>query len=182
MGKEKIEEARWQVLAVILALAKKFEEAQANFHEVFGEAVPYEIKLARIEDIKSLKLWLTNYIEWLVDYEASKLGEKETDTIKKAKHYISSYYENPDLSLGEVAEYVGLNEKYFTSKFSKETGESFMNYLIGLRMQKAKELLKTTTFKIYEIAEMVGYRNVESFNRVFKKYYGISPLQYRKTM
>lgn len=49
-------------------------------------------------------------------------------------------------------------------------------------MQKAKELLKTTTFKIYEIAEMVGYRNVESFNRVFKKYYGISPLQYRKTM
>lgn len=182
MGKEKIEEARWQVLAVILALAKKFEEAQANFHEVFGEAVPYEIKLARIEDIKSLKLWLTNYIEWLVDYEASKLGEKETDTIKKAKHYISSYYENPDLSLGEVAEYVGLNEKYFTSKFSKETGESFMNYLTGLRMQKAKELLKTTTFKIYEIAEMVGYRNVESFNRVFKKYYGISPLQYRKTM
>ena len=57
-----------------------------------------------------------------------------------------------------------------------------MNYLTGLRMQKAKELLKTTTFKIYEISEMVGYRNVESFNRVFKKYYEISPLQYRKTM
>lgn len=181
-GKETMEEARWQVLAVILALAKKFEEAQANFHEVFGEAVPYEIKLARIQDIKSLKLWMTNYIEWLIDYEAGKLGEKETDTISKAKHYISSYYENADLSLGQVAEYVGLNEKYFTSKFSKETGESFMNYLTGLRMQKAKELLKTTTFKIYEIAEMVGYRNVESFNRVFKKYYGISPLQYRKTM
>lgn len=61
-----------------------------------------------------------------------------------------------------------LNGKYFTNRFTKETGEIFSSYLTGLRMQKAKELLKTTTFRIYEISEMVGYHSVEHFNRTFK--------------
>ena len=81
-----------------------------------------------------------------------------------------------------MAEYVGLNEKYFTNRFTKEAGENFSSYLTGLRLQKAKELLKTTSFKIYEIAGMAGYRNVEHFNRTFKKHIGITPAQFRKTM
>ena len=79
-----------------------------------------------------------------------------------------------------MAEYVGLSEKYFTTKFTKECGETFLAYLTGLRVQKAKELIKTTTFKMYEIGEMVGYNNPEHFNRIFKKAVGMSPAQYRK--
>ncbi|MGN0335193.1 MAG: helix-turn-helix domain-containing protein [Lachnospiraceae bacterium] len=74
-----------------------------------------------------------------------------------------------------------LNEKYFTNKFTKEAGETFSDYLTGLRMQKAKELLRTTGFKVYEVAEMSGYKNVSHFNRMFKKVTGISPVQYRKS-
>ena len=116
-----------------------------------------------------------------MDYSVEKLYIKENDIILKAKRYIGNHYENSDLTLKEVADYVELNEKYFTSKFSKETGETFISYLTSLRIEKAKDLLKTTNFKIYEIAEMVGYRNVENFNRVFKKNTGTSPAQYRKT-
>lgn len=122
------------------------------------------------------------YQLFCMDYSASKLNVAETDVIIKAKRYLADNYEDTGLSLSKVAEYVGLNEKYFTNRFSKETGETFSSYLTGLRMQKAKELLKTTSFRIYEIAEMTGYNNVEHFNRMFKKLNGVSPAQYRKTM
>lgn len=133
-------------------------------------------------EIRSLKLWLTNYFAWIMDYSASKLNVTETDVIVKAKRYMADNYEDAELSLSKVAEYVELNEKYFTNRFTRETGETFSSYLTALRMQKAKELLKTTTFKVYEISEMVGYHNVEHFNRMFKKLNDITPAQYRKTM
>lgn len=181
LNKASLREGQLHVLGLILEIAKKFYSNHANFYEIFGEQYNYYEKLERIEDIRSLKLWLTNYIDWIIDYSVEKLYIKENDIILKAKRYIGNHYENSDLTLKEVADYVELNEKYFTSKFSKETGETFISYLTSLRIEKAKDLLKTTNFKIYEIAEMVGYRNVENFNRVFKKNTGTSPAQYRKT-
>lgn len=170
------------VLAVILAIGNRFSSDNANFSDVFGQQYNYLNKIARIEDNRNLKLWLTNYFAWIMDYSASKLNVAETDVIIKAKHYIADHYEDSELTLIKVAEYVGLNEKYFTNRFTKEAGETFSSYLTALRMQKAKELLKTTTFKVYEISEMVGYHNVEHFNRMFKKMNEVTPAIYRKTM
>lgn len=182
LNKASLKEGQLHVLGLILAIAKKFYTNHANFYDIFGEQYNYFEKVERIEDIRSLKLWLTNYIDWIIDYSVEKLHIKENDIIVKAKRYINNHYANSMLSLKEVADYVELNEKYFTSKFSKETGETFINYLTSLRIEKAKDLLMTTNFKIYEIAEMVGYRNVENFNRVFKKNIGTSPAQYRKVV
>lgn len=171
-----------RVCAAILAIGSKFSEDNSNFSEVFGKQYDYIEKFRHIEDVRSLKIWLTNYFAWIMDYSASKLKVSETDMVVKAKRYIADHYEDTDISLSQVAEHVGLNEKYFTNRFTKEAGENFSSYLTGLRMQKARELLKTTSFKVYEIAEMTGYHNVEHFNRMFKKINGISPAQYRKTM
>lgn len=168
--------------AVVLAIGNRFSEDNSNFTEVFGKQYDYVGKFRHIEDIRSLKIWLTNYFAWIMDYSASKLKVSETDMVVRAKRYIAAHYEEAELTLGKVAEYVGLNEKYFTNRFTKEAGENFSSYLTGLRMQKARELLKTTSFKVYEIAEMTGYQNAEHFNRMFKKINGISPSQYRKTM
>ncbi len=175
-------EIRGRVYAVILAIGKRFDRDNSRFSDAFGQQYNYLDKIGRIEDVRSLKLWLTNYFAWLMDYSASKLNVAEADVIVRAKRYMADHYEDCDLSLSKVAEHVGLNEKYFTNRFTKETGENFSSYLTALRMQKAKELLKTTTFKVYEISEMVGYHNVEHFNRMFKKLNGITPARYRKTM
>ncbi len=177
-----MEEIRLQVYAVILAIGNRFDMDNSRFSDVFGQQYNYLDKIGRIDDARSLKLWLTNYFAWLMDYSASKLNVAETDVMIRAKRYMADHYEDCELSLSKVAEYVGLNEKYFTNRFTKETGENFSSYLTALRMQKAKELLKTTTFKVYEISEMVGYHSVEHFNRMFKKINGVTPAQYRKTM
>ena len=173
---------RKMVFALILAIGNRFSSDNSNFADIFGQQYNYRDKIGRIEDSRSMKLWLTNYFAWIMDYSASKLNVSETDVIIKAKRYISDHYEDPELSLLKVAEYVGLNEKYFTNRFTKEAGETFSSYLTALRMQKAKELLKTTIFKVYEISEMVGYHNVEHFNRMFKKLNKVTPAMYRKTM
>ena len=64
--------------------------------------------------------------------------------------------------------------------FKKETGVSFSNYLLNVRLEKSKELLRKGNIRIYEIAYSVGFNNDQYFNRVFKDKYGITPLMYRK--
>lgn len=175
-----IEEIRYRIYGAILAIGTCFGKDNGDFTDAFGQEYNYFEKIGRIEDSRSLKMWVTNYFAWIMEYSASKLNILQTDVIIKAKRYMADNYENAQLSLAMVADHVGLNEKYFTNRFTKETGETFTSYLTALRLQKAKELLKTTSFKIYEIAEMVGYNNAEHFNRMFKKSNGISPAQYRK--
>lgn len=182
MSEKGIEEARGYALAAILAIGLRLSEDHLELEDLFGQRYRYQEKVERNEDIRSLKLWLTNFFAWIMDYTASRLYVSETDVIIKAKRYMADHYEDADLSLSQVAEYVELNEKYFTNRFTKETGETFSSYLTALRMQKAKELLRTTSFKVYEISEMVGYHNVEHFNRVFKKMNKVTPASYRKTM
>lgn len=177
-----IEGVKLEVYAVILAVSVCFDSQNVSLAEIFGKTYNYLEKIGRMEELRSIKLWITNYFAWIMDYSATKLNVLETDVVVKAKRYIAEHYEDADLSLSDVADYVGLNEKYFTSRFTKEAGENVISYLTAVRMQKARELLKTTTFKVYEIAEMVGYRNAEHFNRTFKKHNEITPAQYRKTM
>ena len=100
--------------------------------------------------------------------------------MSKAKRFILDNYANPELTLGSVASYVGFNEKYFSTRFTKEEGMTFINYLTEVRIRRARELMETTDLKIYEISRRVGYNSVEHFTRVFKKYWGVSPGSFRK--
>lgn len=180
MRSEGLKEAKDRVLSAVLETAREFIRADADFFDIFGQEIDYFKKIGRIEDLRSLRLWVTNYFSWIIEYSRNRLDMTGADAVTRAKSYLAEHYQEADLSLKRVAAYVDLSEKYFTTKFTKECGETFLSYLTALRLQKAKELIRTTTFKMYEIAEMVGYNNPEHFNRTFKKAEGVSPAQYRK--
>ncbi len=97
-------EIRGRVYAVILAIGKRFDRDNSRFSDAFGQQYNYLDKIGRIEDVRSLKLWLTNYFAWLMDYSASKLNVAEADVIVRAKRYMADHYEDCDLSLSKVAE------------------------------------------------------------------------------
>ena len=175
------EKLRREVYSIILAIGRRAEQNETSLQAIFGQQYNYLDKVGRIEDTRGIRLWLTNFINWILDYSAAHLDLKETDVVALAKRYISEQYENSDLTLKDVADYVGLNDKYFSNRFTKEAGETMSEYLTAVRLQKAKELLRTTNFKVYEIAEMVGYHTLENFNRMFKKNMQISPTEYRKS-
>lgn len=181
MRKSTLEEARYIALGIIIASGRRAEQNNDSIVKIFGKQYNYIDKIMRLEEKRSIRMWVMNFLNWILEYSASKLDVKENDMIVLAKRYMQDNYDNPDLALCDVAAHVGLNEKYFSNRFTKEAGETVSAYLTGIRMQKAKELLKTTNFKVYEIAEMIGYHNVEHFNRVFKKIFEINPTKYRKS-
>ena len=81
--------------------------------------------------------------------------------------------------MNRVAEHLFLNPSYFSKIFHEKMGDTFSKYLIRLRVNRAKELLKDSTLKIYEVAEQVGYQDFRHFVKLFKEQEGMTPAQYR---
>ena len=75
-----------------------------------------------------------------------------------------------------------LSPVYISKIFKEKTGDSPINYLIQIRLGKAKEMLEENRGSIRTIAAQVGYDDVYHFSKLFKKYYGVSPLYYRKSV
>lgn len=99
-----------------------------------------------------------------------------------AMDYIEKNYADCDLSLNSVCSYLNISASRFSTIFKQTTGTTFMDVLIGLRMQKAKELLEHTNMKNYEIAERVGFNDSHYFSIAFKKITGKTPTEYAKEM
>ena len=93
--------------------------------------------------------------------------------------YIQNHYMSSAFSIEEVARAVCLSTSYFSTVFKNETGTTFTDYLIRIRMEKAMTLLKTTSMKMYEIASRVGYENAAYFSAAFKRFYGKSPSEFQ---
>lgn len=176
-----LEDGRMECLAVIFLVARALREIQQNVWAVVQEDVDYYRKLKRLLDSRSLEIWMNNYLRWILDYQSHAVDSRQADMMIRAKRFIMDNYSNPELTLGSVAGYVGLSDKYFSTRFTKETGNTFSNFLTDLRIRKAKELMDKTDLKMYEISRQVGYNNVEHFTRVFKKVCQISPSAYKKS-
>lgn len=101
--------------------------------------------------------------------------------LRKAIDYINEHYSEP-LTLNEVAEHTYVTTFYISRMFKKELGISFIDYLNDIRIEKAKELLKDVRYKSYEVASLVGIPDPHYFSKLFKKYSGISPSEYRETL
>ncbi|MGN0514619.1 MAG: response regulator [Lachnospiraceae bacterium] len=94
--------------------------------------------------------------------------------------YIQHNYQD-NLKLGTIAEVFGYNSSYLGKVFTKITGKSFNSYVDEVRIENSKKLLLEQNPKVYEIAQRVGYANVDYFHKKFKKYVGMSPAEYRKS-
>ncbi len=101
--------------------------------------------------------------------------------LRKAIDYIQEHY-NEQVTLNEVAENIYVSTFYISRMFKKELGKSFVDYLNDVRIEKSKELLKDVKYKTYEVAEIVGISDPHYFSKLFKKYSGMTPSEYRETL
>jgi two-component system response regulator YesN len=86
------------------------------------------------------------------------------------------------LSLDEVSKIVNISPYYFSKLFKEETGENFIEYVTEARIRGAKELLADPGISIKEVCAMSGYSDPNYFSRIFKKYEGVTPSEYRENM
>lgn len=174
-------EAKNQCLSIIYNIAIMLQESEDSIFNLFDKNINFYDKLQRLKSNRDVEMWLINFCRWVFDYIEHKYESHPVhNAFLVAKRFIEDNYSDEGITLGAVASVVGFNEKYFSSRFSQEFGQSFISYLTELRIHKAKELMEKTNMKVYEISEAVGYSSVEHFTRVFKKKVGVSPAAYYK--
>ncbi len=106
--------------------------------------------------------------------------DKEKVDFAKVVEYIGQNFHRYDLSLDEVAEFAGLSKAYMSRLFKEKAGSRYIDYLTACRMDHAKRLLLETDMNIKQIAEAVGYCNVDGFRNKFKNYFGVNCAEIRK--
>lgn len=131
-----------------------------------------------INDMNDLCYKLQEAIDVFTDCMFERVPSKNSEIVKKAIQYISQNFSN-QLTLEEVAEQVHLNPTYFSTMFKQSTGSSFKEYLNMVRIEESKRLLSNTDYSLIDIAVATGFEDQSYFSKVFKKYTGLTPKQFR---
>lgn len=105
--------------------------------------------------------------------------KRYSDSISKAVSYLEEHYAE-DITLNDLAEHVHLNRSYLSMRFKKEVGDTIQGWLLEFRLKKAEKLLSGSNAQIQQICSEVGIPDSAYFSRQFRKYAGVSPLEYRK--
>ncbi|UOQ86867.1 response regulator transcription factor [Gracilibacillus salinarum] len=175
-----------------IELAKKLHESGSNIYLIFlsgykdfsyaKEALKYGVKdyivkPGKFEEIQEV----FSRVKLELDKEWRELDENQAsyceNIIRTMKEHIQKQYAS--ICLEDMAEVLNMSPNYISSYFKEKTGENFSTYLTKIKMEKAAELLVDYHYKTYEISELVGYHNPKNFTRMFKKYYGMTPRDYR---
>ena len=134
------------------------------------------------EEQDTCETFLRQAENWLdILAEEASCGKRERKEIftEKLKAYLKLHYRE-EVSLDDLAAYFDLTPAYCSTLIREAAGSNFSRLLLEVRVRKAKELLKETNLKIYEIAEQTGYGDVKYFNRIFKRETGVTPARYRE--
>ncbi len=144
--------------------------------------IPFPSNADAISNISSSRhlYEIIRYISEITEMIINATGSpSRTTVLDDIVYYIDHNYRN-NIKLESIAPLFGYNSAYLGKIFNKHFGESFNSYIDHKRIEQSKELLKEKSLKVYEIAEAVGYKNVDYFHKKFKKYVGISPAEYRR--
>jgi AraC-like DNA-binding protein len=174
----------WQVTAFATSDAGVSIPYSASFH-VGTDFLSPSHKLPSVKWLGILGIVILLVLPVLIILLRKKAkADVQPDALKsyvdQSMDIIRSEYSDPDLSMQKVAHKLNISRSHLSNQFKKETGKSFPQYLTDIRLEKAKELLKTTNMRISEIAFKVGYSSYEYFNSAFTKALNISPGDFRK--
>lgn len=167
------------VIALVHLLGESGADAVALFEQT--EFDPY-LSVYRQRDVEELFGWMQLFVDRCL-LELTKHREVKTVSyMEKVTAYVAEHYARSDLSISDIAARLYLSPNYLRQLFRQQSGESFVEYVTRIRMEAALELLKDPTLKIQDVAERVGYEEQRYFSTCFKKYYQMTPTEYREAL
>ena len=181
-----IEEYLYNVDAPIrqvkLFLTDLFLQIKENINRIYSNNSFTFPQNSEIIEYISSRFYMYDIIEYIskqLDMIMNSMGSSSRESVlDDILHYIDHNYAT-NIKLEVIASLFGYNSAYLGKIFNKNVGESFNSYVDKVRIDHAIELLMDNKLKVYEIAERVGYKNVDYFHKKFKKYVGVSPAEYR---
>lgn len=132
------------------------------------------------KNMESAIAYAKKMISQAIEIRDQNSGNKNRSILKTAVDFIDSHYMDEEISLNTVANVANVSSNHFSALFSQNMGQTFIEYLTTLRMNKAKELLRCTGMRSSEIAGEIGYKDAHYFSYLFKKTQGMTPSDYRK--
>ena len=133
------------------------------------------LELAEKEELGKVRSWFVQKAE----AAAGNVAEYSNEAIEKAQEYIRHNYRK-DLSLEEMSRQMDMSPYYFSKLFKEVTGSNFVEYVTGVRMKRARELLLEGGKSIKQICAEIGYSDPNYFSRIFKRYEGCTPTEFRE--
>lgn len=165
---------------LLSALLRTIYEMNILPEQLYGAPVHLYGELFKKQTFEELDGWYSDLVGRACSVINEKKAARTSNVINSALIYIKEHCDK-DISLGEVAEHVNLNPSYLSRLFREETGTPFIEYVRYVKMELAKDLLKNSNKKIYEICDALGYQNVQYFSTIFKNAVGMTPIEYKKT-
>lgn len=167
-----------EIIELVFAAAELFA-ARVQIEERSAVLEKFYTKCSRISSVNQvfdvLKAFQREHLQALIDRH-----ENETvRPVRRAKQYIQNHF-SEQITLEEVSDVVGLSPAYFSTLFKKTEGEGFARYLIRVRMEQAKILLRESNLSAAEVCRRVGYNDLKHFTHTFEKAAGVKPATYRK--
>lgn len=184
-GLEMIRHLRNENVPVDFVLLSGYDDFEYCREAIQNGVIDYILKpLDKQDFISTLKKYVSAHCKETGSCEETAAEDEQhmvadRRIIRDIKQYLKDHYEEK-VSLKSLSDHFYMNPNYICQLFKLETGQTLTTYVAEVRMKKAGEHLLDPTKRVGEIAVMVGYQSTKSFSAVFKKYYGMTPGEYRK--
>lgn len=169
---------RLKVLELVMS-AEKDAFINGGLNYSFLHRKDYLTDIMHSSSYEEIRNWWVKKITDVTKHMANRKKNQLESIVAKAINYLNQNYKK-EISLEDVSMEVNINPYYFSKKFKEETGVNFIDYLTGVRINKAKELLADPNLSIKEICTMSGYSDPNYFSRIFKKIENVTPSEYRE--
>ncbi len=170
-------EIKMKLMELVLSLEHKAQESGTLSMET-RKHESYLTDVASAGDMAAISKWFVDNTKRICNEINTSKQERSESVVGKAIKYINQHFAE-DINLDDVARTVDISPYYFSKLFKQEAGENFIEYLTHLRMKQAKEYLANPQYSIKEVCIMCGYSDPNYFSRIFKKYEGVSPTEFR---
>ncbi|MBB6023503.1 two-component system response regulator YesN [Paenibacillus sp. JGP012] len=170
-------------LYLIEVLTTVWKAAQASGEEmedIFGAGFQLYTELFRLPGLSEAQQKVREVCLLVQERISSGRQHVYKDIVEQALAFTKQHYADPELSIQKVCAHLHISSGYFCSIFKKEVQLTFLQYLMQIRMDEARELLRSTELKSFQIAERVGFAEPNYFSFCFKKHVGVSPKEYRR--
>ena len=167
------------LVQTIVICMKTVELLGGNSSDVFVNITDIDSYVSKVSSSEKAEKEIGLVIEKVIEFR-EKTIDASSDMVQKAKRIIKEQYTQQNLMIANVAAEIGVSPNHLSCIFKQKTGKGFAKYLINVRMEQAKLLLRESNLPVTEICRRVGYNDPKHFTHTFEKAAGVKPSTYRK--
>jgi len=167
------------LLQIVTTMLKALQEPFRDLGDRLSNDANWVKEITQFDSLQEAKAWVISTCTSMMYRLANDRQTSYHSLVEQARAYTKANFSDSEISIAKVCDYLHISSGYFSTIFKRETKMTYVNYLLHIRMEAAKEFLLTTDRKTFEIAEQVGYADPNYFSFSFKKQVGMSPKDYR---